>query len=603
MSDFVNREAEEFLLGMLMVDPSIVPETVNLLGISSEAVFFTKQHQLIYDAILACYEDNDKYVDTVLVFERLESTNDANRAGGHLYLYDLQAKVVETESFQHYAKIVQKNGIRRHTASHTEQIREAATDPSTPQEAIDETVLEHAAAIQSRRSKGSEDQSQIIEFPTDLITGIFNEYIRAYFGCTEVSPSFLFGTLKTLIGSSLGRRVSLAGTHPLFPNFFTCIVVHTALARKSTALTCAEHLINQADRGVFILRSLSTPEGLISALIPPDSYKHGSALPMTDLEDDKKAPTGIAATMGGNTSQLETMLVESDVDVEGFRICLSIDEFSHLLKKAGKPHGDGLIQMLATAYNFPSKLQLPTRVSPLSAVHPCVTMIGATTLHWLESSLKLEDIQGGFANRITYYLGSEAEQDWLFEDQPGDPVRLAQVAKEINRLRLKYPDHVQFRFTPEASVEGQKWYESHRKALMQEKNPLVIMAAARTDVHVKKTALLFAALDNAPDDCEIRKEDLEKAILLSEYLQKVVAHIYSNFNFSDEKRLETKIIEVLEKRGASLTAREVKQQIIWASSKDVNAALKELVSDGTVEEFPTKRTSRFAVRKSYLGEV
>ena len=602
MSDFVNREAEEFLLGMLMVDPAIVPETVDILGTTAEVVFFTKQHQLIYDAILACYEDNDKYVDTMLVFERLETAGDANRAGGHLYLYDLQAKIVETDNFRHYAELVKKNAVRRQTASHTEQIRAAATDPGMPQEDLDETVLEHAAAIQSRRNQQSEDTSQPIEFPKDLIEGVFDEYIRAYFGCTEVSPSFLFGTLKTLIGSSLGRRVSLAGTHPLFPNFFTCIVGHTALARKSTALTCAEHIINQADQGVFILRSLSTPEGLISALTPPDGYTHGSALPTTDVEEEK-APTGIAATMGGNTSQLEAMLVESDAAVEGFRICLSIDEFSHLLKKAGKPHGDGLIQMLSTAYNFPSKLQLPTRVSPLSADHPCVTMMGATTLHWLEASLKLEDIQGGFANRITYFLGSEAEQDWLFEDQPGDPIRLARVAKVINGLRLKYPEPVQFRFTPEASVEGQKWYESHRKALVQEKSPLVIMAAARTDVHVKKTALLFSALDNPDNDCQIHKPALEKAILLSEYLQRVVAHLYSNFNFSDDKRLETKIVEVLEKRGASLTAREIKQRISWASSKAVNAALKELVTDGTVEEFPTKRTTRFAVRKNYVGEV
>lgn len=602
MSDFVNREAEEFLLGMMMVESSIVPETVEILGTDAEAVFFIKQHQLVYDAILACYEDN-KYADPMLVLENLESTGNDKRAGGHLFLYDIYARITETENFRFYAELVQKNAVRRQTASGTEKIRAVATDPRMSQEAIDETVLEQAAAIQNRRDKQSGNQSDIIEFPKDLITGVFDEYIRAYFGCTEVSPSFLFGTLKTLIGASLGRRVSLAGTHPLHPNFFTCIVGHTALARKSTALTCAEHIIGQGDMGVFILRSLSTPEGLISALIPPDGYRHGSTLPMTDVEEDEKAPTGIAATMGGNTAQLDTMLVESDVDTEGFRICLSIDEFSHLLKKAGKPHGDGLIQMLATAYNYPPKLQLPTRVSPLSADHPCVTMIGATTLHWLEASLKLEDIQGGFANRITYYLGSEAEQDWLFEDQPGDSVRLANVAKAINSLRLKYPDPVQFRFTPEASVEGQKWYESHRKALVQEKNPLIIMAAARTDVHVKKTALLFAALDNAGDDYEVHKTALEKAILLSEYLQKVVAHLYSNFNFSDDKRLETKIIEVLEKRGASLTAREVKQQIIWASSKDVNAALKELVNDGTVEEFPTKRTSRFAVRKSYLGEV
>ena len=40
MSDFVNREAEEFLLGMMMMDSSIVPETIEILGADAEAIFF-----------------------------------------------------------------------------------------------------------------------------------------------------------------------------------------------------------------------------------------------------------------------------------------------------------------------------------------------------------------------------------------------------------------------------------------------------------------------------------------------------------------------------------------------------------------------------------
>ena len=69
--------------------------------------------------------------------------------------------------------------------------------------------------------------------------------------CTEVSSSFLFGTLKTVIGASLGRRVSLAGTVPIYPKFFTFCVGHTALVRKSTALHLAEHILGQADMGVL----------------------------------------------------------------------------------------------------------------------------------------------------------------------------------------------------------------------------------------------------------------------------------------------------------------------------------------------------------------
>ena len=261
---------------------------------------------------------------------------------------------------------------------------------------------------------------------------------------------------------------------------------------------------------------------------------------------------------------------------------------------AGKTHGDGLIQMLATAYNFPQKLQHPTRVDPLVADRPCLSLMSATTLHWLEASLKLEDIQGGFANRMTYYLGSEGEQEWIFEDQPGDTVKLAHVALAINSLRLKYPEPVSFRFDPETREMGQQWYESHRRALVQQDNPLVIMASARTDVHVKKAALLFSLLDNDPADLYIHKDAFSKALVLGEYLQKVVEHLYANFNFSEEKRLETKIVEIL-KSTSGMTAREIGRRIRWASSKQVNEACRELVESGFLSTTEAGRRKEYAV--------
>ena len=46
-----DRQAERAALGSMMTDPAIIPDVVDLLGASSE-VFFTTDHQLIYDAIL-----------------------------------------------------------------------------------------------------------------------------------------------------------------------------------------------------------------------------------------------------------------------------------------------------------------------------------------------------------------------------------------------------------------------------------------------------------------------------------------------------------------------------------------------------------------------
>lgn len=574
-SDEEVREAEQFLLGGLMVKPALTDEILKITGTETD-VFSTQETKAIFSAVVSLYQRNEE-INPLTIWIEIETLDVQDKIlGGAKLLRDLYAQIVETESTLSYAKVVREAFGQRQAKQRAHRI---AAAPS-----VDEAILEEAARIEAHLQTQGEPETDVgVPFPRELLTGVFSDYVEAYQDCTEVSPSLLFGTLKTLIGGVLGRRVSLGGVTPLYPNFYSVVVGHTGLARKSTAISLAETALQRGDDSVFVLRSVATPEGLIQAFVPPDGYRFGSAVRMEDT-DEEKAVSVI------EESQLGNMLQQAKENVEGFRILLSIDEFSHLLKKAGKQHGDGLIQMLATAYNFPSKLHLPTRVSPLTADHPCLSLIGATTLQWLESSLKLEDIQGGFANRITYYLGSDT--DWIFLDRQGDGFLLSKVVDCLSNMRIKFDHPVEFYFDEETEVEGQRWYESHRNELLKESNPLVVLASTRTDVHVKKCALLYAALGNYPDDPYIHRDAFDWAVTLSEYLQDVVKHIYSNFNFSEARRLETKIIEMVG-RNPHMTAREITQRIRWASAREVNAACRELVDNGTLGEQPAGRTSRF----------
>ena len=72
-----DRQAERAILGAMMTDPAVIPEVVDLLGTSPE-VFFTTDHQLIYNAILSCYERNNA-TDSLLVANELQNSNDINQ--------------------------------------------------------------------------------------------------------------------------------------------------------------------------------------------------------------------------------------------------------------------------------------------------------------------------------------------------------------------------------------------------------------------------------------------------------------------------------------------------------------------------------------------
>ena len=135
-----------------MVDSAVIPRVIAILSHTSEN-FFTADHQLIYTAILGVYERHNK-VDPLLVSDELERKNELNRAGGDLYLYDLQARIVETESTEFYAQIVREKSTRRQLVQTGEQISNLARDQD--QELRD--VLDQAQEGVFRLGQADDDQ-------------------------------------------------------------------------------------------------------------------------------------------------------------------------------------------------------------------------------------------------------------------------------------------------------------------------------------------------------------------------------------------------------------------------------------------------------------
>ncbi len=149
-----------------MVDSAVIPRVIAILGHTSE-VFFTADHQLIYAAILAVYERHNK-VDPLLVSDELERKNELNRAGGDLYLYDLQARIVETDSTEFYAQIVREKSTRRQLVQTGEQISNLARD----QDQELREVLDQAQEGVFRLGQVDSDQGFV------SVSSIVNETLR-----------------------------------------------------------------------------------------------------------------------------------------------------------------------------------------------------------------------------------------------------------------------------------------------------------------------------------------------------------------------------------------------------------------------------------------
>lgn len=107
-----NIEAEQSLLGCLLLDPSRLALVRSVIGTGGE-LFYDLRHQRIFDA-MAALEDQGKPVGTVFLFEVLKQRNQIESIGGIGYLTALTSDSVSGALTEHYLEIlIEKASLRR----------------------------------------------------------------------------------------------------------------------------------------------------------------------------------------------------------------------------------------------------------------------------------------------------------------------------------------------------------------------------------------------------------------------------------------------------------------------------------------------------------
>ena len=172
-----DREAEQAVLGAMMMDSTVIPRAIAVLGYTPE-VFFTADHQLIYAAILSGYDRHNR-VDPLLVSDELERKNELNRAGGDLYLYDLQARIVETESTEFYAEIVREKSTRRQLVQAGDHISNLARDQEQElREVLDQAQEEIFRLSHTGATQGFVAIGAIVKKTLEEIESLYNKEDR-----------------------------------------------------------------------------------------------------------------------------------------------------------------------------------------------------------------------------------------------------------------------------------------------------------------------------------------------------------------------------------------------------------------------------------------
>jgi hypothetical protein len=429
---------------------------------------------------------------------------------------------------------------------------------------MDTTIEVKPSMVSMVEEKPKKESVNGFVFPQEAWRGIFATYRQAQEGTTEAPDQYHFAVLKTVAGIVVGRTAYVWNGRKLFPNFYSVLIGPTTKSRKSTAASRGTSLLSDVDETgevfgadplVLILRGLSTPAGLLAQL-------RG--------QNEKEGLSGIEYDRAMSISPCE-----------GYRAIIVINEFASLLRQAKKEHGSGLIQLLNDAYDCLPELHNPTKIDPTAAKNTAVAMICLSTREWLENTLDVADVYGGYVCRNLFYEWTQTEP--ISDPDETNRALLNEVTMKLQRIRQAYEERgkcqVKYQFSTEAKPILKDWYDE--RYYRESPSEMIASATQRIDENVRKLALLYAVLENEFDDLTIHADQLQAAITVGGYWEQTATRLFGKFGFTKEARNEQRIIEVLEQK--EYTKRDLQQHFGSSmSAKEFNDTIDALLKSDRI---------------------
>ncbi|MEI6152811.1 MAG: replicative DNA helicase [Deltaproteobacteria bacterium] len=119
-----NLEAEESILGGLLVDPESINKVVDLINTED---FYKDAHSKIYDAMIGLYEKNEP-IDIVTVSSSVRDKGILDKIGGVTYLNTLVDLMPSAANITQYAKMVREKALLRNLINVATEIVEKGFD-------------------------------------------------------------------------------------------------------------------------------------------------------------------------------------------------------------------------------------------------------------------------------------------------------------------------------------------------------------------------------------------------------------------------------------------------------------------------------------------
>jgi len=275
-----NIEAEEAVLGALLIDPDAILHIMSFLNAKD---FFQKRHQWIYEAI-ASLHDRKEPTDLVTLTDELSRRNQLEDIGGPVFLTDLINATPTSIHVEYYARIIERTAILRRLIDGATQIAKLAyEDTEDVKEIIDRAESIIFGVSEQRANRDLAPIREALDTYYDRV-----EYLSQHQGEIVGIPTNLRDLDKLLGGMQRSDLLILAG--------------RPGMGKTSLALSIALQAARKWDKHIAIFSLEMSDEQLVQRLLSGETGIDSQRLRLGHIQEHEWSVLVQATTLLANTS-------------------------------------------------------------------------------------------------------------------------------------------------------------------------------------------------------------------------------------------------------------------------------------------------------------
>lgn len=243
--------------------------------------------------------------------------------------------------------------------------------------------------------------------------GWLADYLKVVTPMTDAPPEFHLISGMCALATAAGNRLyTESWGQNVFPHLWAVLVAPSSFWRKSTAIGQAERMLHAAGRA----------EGAPGLVFPSDFTRE----------------------------KLVKLLAEQP---SGF---MAQKEFGGFLSLLGREYMSGSKEMLTDLYDGPDVYIRALQKEVVEVRRPALTLLGATTLDWLESKITDGDLRGGFLARFLFVTARQkSSPKGMTTTTPEQRHEFARLATFVRGMAELPPTEVTF--SPDAQELLNEW--------------------------------------------------------------------------------------------------------------------------------------------------